>query len=81
MINAMDKLQALSSKLNFKNFSHGYNNSTKRLNKDFNYAFSMEFNSTAERDNYESDPIHINIAKQHLLPLINNTESILVFDF
>ncbi|NDT09878.1 Dabb family protein, partial [Francisella tularensis subsp. holarctica] len=26
-------------------------------------------------------PIHINIAKQHLLPLINNTESILVFDF
>lgn len=76
----MDKLQALI-KIKFQNFSHGYNNSTKRLNKDFNYAFSMEFNSTAERDNYESDPIHINIAKQHLLPLINNTESILVFDF
>ncbi|MDE5031864.1 Dabb family protein, partial [Francisella tularensis] len=64
-----------------KNFSHGYNNSTKRLKKYFNYSFSMDFNSTAERDNYESDPININIAKQHLLPLINKTESILVFDF
>ncbi|WP_150468362.1 Dabb family protein [Francisella sp. SYW-9] len=81
IINVMNKFRDLSLELKFKNFVCGYNNSNEDLNKGFNYAFSMEFDSINERDNYVNNTSHISIAKQYLLPLINNDiESILVFD-
>ncbi len=81
---ALEKLGNLSktSSKQIKSFSYGKNCSSEGLNCDYNYGFTMQFSSAADRDHYLQHQDHVDIAIDHILPLLlNGADSVLAFDY
>jgi hypothetical protein len=84
IIKALKKLGRLQSTAitQIKSFTYGKNSSPEGLNRGYNYGFTMQFSSAADRDYYLQHQDHIDIAKNHILPLLENgAESALAFDY
>lgn len=64
-----------------KAFSYGENCSPEGLARGYNYGFTMQFESKADRDHYLQHPEHINIAKKIGLILESGIDSALAFDY
>lgn len=73
-----EKLQQLTAKIpGLVAFSGGPYSSPEGLNKGFNYGFSMDFTTEAERDAYFPHPQHENV-KDMILPLVDD---VIAFDY
>jgi Stress responsive A/B Barrel Domain len=65
-----------------KSISHGKSCSIENIERGYNYAFMMEFETTQDRDFYIHHADHKKIAGENILPLLKKgMDSVLVFDF
>jgi hypothetical protein len=79
--NAMIELKVQGLIPGIVSFSYGEYNSTEGLNKNFNYGFSMIFESIEARDNYLPHPEHDKV-KELILPLLyDGLNSVIAFDY
>lgn len=65
-----------------RTFTWGKNNSPEGLSKDYNYGFTMEFNSLADRNYYLTHPDHVRLANEIVIPMLKDSlNSAVVFDY
>lgn len=65
-----------------KSFSFGKNCSPENLNKDYSYAFIMEFLNEKDREDYLKHPDHVRVASEDIMPLTENgINSVIVLDY
>ena len=65
-----------------KSISHGKSCSIEAMERGYNYAFIIEFETTHDRDFYIQHEDHKKIANENILPLLKKgVNSVLVFDF
>ena len=60
-------------------FSWGENNSPENLHRGYLHGFIMEFKNDNDRKTYLEHPLHIELAKQVILPAL--ADSPIVFDY
>ena len=79
----MEKLEEVARAVHgFIAFSHGRSVSIEGLNRDKNYGFTIDFQSTDALKAYLDHPEHIKLAKEHILPAQKNgIDSVLAFDY
>ena len=79
---AVNKLLALKEETDMKSFTFGKNSSPEHLNRGFSHAFVMTFEHAERRDAYLDHPEHQRIAKEVLMPMLENgVESVVVVDY
>lgn len=65
-----------------RHFSFGENCSPEHLNKGFNHAFVMDFDTVQGRDVYLNHPEHIRVAEEEIVPILKNgLESAITIDY
>ena len=80
LIKELGKLQEIIPQI--ASFSCGINNSPESLSKGYQYGFVMEFKNEEDRSVYLKDPRHIKIAKEKILPALEDgLNSTVVFDY
>ena len=79
--NAMIELKTNALIPGIFSFSYGKYESNEGLNKNYNYGFSMVFDSVEARDNYLPHPEHDRV-KELILPLLQDgINSVIAFDY
>jgi|688.fasta_scaffold452933_1 hypothetical protein len=80
LIKELGKLQEIIPEI--ASFSCGVNNSLEGLSRGYQYGFVMEFKNEEDRLVYLNDPKHIKIAKEKILPALQDSfNSVMVFDY
>lgn len=80
LIKELGKLQETIPEIVF--FSCGINNSLEGLSRGYQHGFVMDFKNEEDRLVYLNDPKHIKIAKEKILPALEDgLKSVVVFDY